>query len=219
MVIFQIFGKIAHVTPIYKRCGQKNDKANFRPISILPSLSKVAESVIHSRLLAHCSENNIISERQAAYLKGDSTMSQLLYIVHYIRSNWGNKSIVKGAFLDISAAFDKVWHKGLIAKLYQIGISGISIELFSSYLMNRKQCVVIDGFKSNLVDIKAGVPQGSRLGPLLFVIFINDIINDIESEILLFADDTTLLAAGKDPAETSQILNRDLLKISHWAET
>ena len=169
--------------------------------------------------MAHCSENNITSERQAAYLKGDSTMSQLLYIVHYIRSNWGKNNIVRGAFLDISAAFDKVWHKGLIAKLYQIRISGTFIDLFASYLMNRKQCVVIDGFKSNLIDIKAGVPQGSRLGPLLFVIFINDIINDIESEILLFADDTTLLAAGKDPAETSQILNRDLQKNSHWAET
>ena len=162
-------------------------------------------------------ENNIISERQAAYLKGDSTMSQLLYIVHLIRSNWGEKNIVQGAFLDISAAFDKVWHKGLIAKLYQIGICGSFIDLFISYLLNRKQCVIIDGVKSNLAEIRAGVPQGSRLGPLLFIIFINDIVNDIESEILLFADDTTLLASGKDPAETSAILNRDLQKISDWA--
>ena len=209
--------KIAHVTPIYKRSGPRNDKANFRPISILPTLSKVCESIVHERLLSHCIENCIISERQAAYLKGDSTMSQLLYIVHFIRTNWGKKNIVQGAFLDISAAFDKVWHKGLLAKLNQIGISGNLIDLFASYLINRKQCVVIDGVKSDLVEIKAGVPQGSRLGPLLFVIFINDIVNDIESEILLFADDTTLLASGKDPAETSEILNRDLKKISTWA--
>ena len=210
--------KIAHITPIYKRSGHKNDKANFRPISILPTLSKVCESVIHERLLSHCMENNIISERQAAYLKGDSTMSQLLYIVHFIRSNWGKKNIVQGAFLDISAAFDKVWHKGLIAKLYQIGISGSFINLFTSYLLNRKQCVIIEGVKSGLAEIKAGVPQGSRLGPLLFIIFINDIVDNIESEILLFEDDTTLLASGKDPAETSEILNRDLQKISDWAK-
>ena len=144
-------------------------------------------------------------------------MSQLLYIVHYIRSNWGQKNIVQGAFLDISAAFDKVWHKGLLSKLCQVGICGSFIELFTSYLMNRKQCVVIEGVKSNLVEIKAGVPQGSRLGPLLFILFINDIVEDLESEILVFADDTTLLATGIDPTETSKILNRDLEKISSWA--
>ena len=126
--------KVAHVTAIYKRSGQKNCKTSFRPISILPTLSKVCESIIHERLLAHCIEHNIISERQAAYLKGDSTISQLVYIVHYIRSCWGESKIVQGAFLDISAAFDKVWHKGLIAKLSQIGIDGTFINLFASYL-------------------------------------------------------------------------------------
>ena len=211
--------KIAHVTPVYKRSGPKNDKSNFRPISILPTLSKVCESVIHERLLSHCINNNIISERQAAYIRGDSTIQQLLYIVHYIRSSWGKSNIVQGAFLDISAAFDKVWHNGLIAKLCQIGIDGTLINLFKSYLSHRKQCVVVDGEISSLLEIKAGVPQGSRLGPLLFIIFINDIINDIESEILIFADDTTLLASGLDPAETSAQLNRDLLKISEWAQT
>ena len=119
--------------------------------------------------------------------------------------------------MDISAAFDKVWHKGLLAKLCQIGVNGTFIDLFSSYLKDRKQCVVIEGVKSTLANISAGVPQGSRLGPLLFIIFINDIFDDLESEILVFADDTTLLTSGKDPAQTSAILNRDLDKISEWA--
>ena len=145
-------------------------------------------------------------------------MSQLLYIVHYIRTNWGHSKIVQGTFLDISSAFDKVWHAGLLGKLGQIGINGRLFDLFKSYLSNRKQCVVIDGEKSSLQSVNAGVPQGSRLGPLLFIIFINDIINDIESEIMIFADDTTLLASGLDPAETSAQLNRDLKKISSWAE-
>ena len=97
--------KIAHVTPIYKRNGLKNDKSNYRPISILPTLSKVCESVMHERLLSHCIDNNIISERQAAYLKGDSTMSQLLYIVHYIRTNWGHSKIVQGTFFGYQLSF------------------------------------------------------------------------------------------------------------------
>ena len=92
------------------------------------------------------------------------------------------------------------------------------LKLFKSYLIERKQCVIIEGVKSTPKEIKAGVPQGSRLGPLLFIIFINDIVKDIESEILIFADDTTLLASGNDPSETSEMLNRDLNRISVWAE-
>ena len=83
----------------------------------LPTLSKICESIIHERLLSHCTLNNIITDRQAAYLKGDSTISQLLYLVHQIRVSWGKGKIAHGLFLDISAAYDKVWHKGLIAKL------------------------------------------------------------------------------------------------------
>ena len=210
--------KLAHITAVYKRSGPKNSKTSFRPISILPTLSKVCESIIHDRLLKHCIENNIITERQAAYLQGDSTISQLVYIIHQIKSSWGQSKISQGVFLDISSAFDKVWHKGLVAKLSQIGIDGNFLNLFISYLSNRKQCVIVDGAKSSLLDVKAGVPQGSRLGPLLFIIYINDIVNDIESEIMIFADDTTLLASGKDPAETVCQLNRDLQKISSWAE-
>ena len=121
----------------------------------------MAESVIHERLLSHCVLNNIITERQAAYLKGDSTITQLLYLIHKIRTSWGIKNVAHGCFLDVSAAFDKVWHKGLIAKLEQIGISDDFLILLKSYLSNRKQCTVIDGIKSDLLDITAGVPQGS----------------------------------------------------------
>ena len=100
--------KIAHITPVYKRSGPKTSKTSFRPISILPTMSKIFESVIHDRLMKHCMENNVISEKQAAYLKGDSTVLQLLYIVHTIRVNWGHSKITQGVFLDISAAFDKM---------------------------------------------------------------------------------------------------------------
>ena len=209
--------KIAHITAIYKRSGQKTLKNNYRPISILPTLSKVFESVMHDRLLKHCTEHNIISEKQAAYLKGDSTVSQLLYIVHNIRNNWGNKNITQSLFLDVSSAFDKVWHNGLLAKLAQICIEDIFLSTVRSNLSDRKQIVVVDGVKSDILEVKSGVPQGSRLGPLLFIIYMNDIISDIESDILIFADDTSLMASGPDPAITAAQLNRDLVKISNWA--
>ena len=215
---FPYLWKLAHVTAVYKRSGPKTDKSSFRPISILPTISKICESVIHDRMLKHCLENNVISEKQAAYLKGDSTVSQLLYIVHNIRTNWGQNKITQGLFLDVSSAFDKVWHNGLLAKLSQIGVEGKFLDTLSSYLTDRRQVVVVNGEKSDVLEVKAGVPQGSRLGPLLFIIYMNDIIDDIESDIIIFADDTSLFATGTDPAETSAQLNRDLVKISHWAE-
>ena len=210
--------KVAHITAIYKNSGPKTDESNFHPISLLPTLSKICESVMHDRLFKHCTENDLISHKQAAYLKGDSTVSQLLYIVHNIRKSWTQNSMMHGVFLDVSSAFDKVWHRGLLAKLFQAGIEENFYELMSSYLMNRKQKVVVNGEKSDMLDIKAGVPQGSRLGPLLFLIYINDISQDIESDILIFADDTSLFVSGADPAETTKILNRDLQKISSWAK-
>ena len=210
--------KIAHVSAIYKRSGPKTSKCNFRPISILPTLSKIYESVLHDRLLKHCIENDIITEKQAAYLKGDSTVSQLLYIVHNIRQNWGNNKITQGLFLDVSSAFDKVWHNGLLAKLAQIGVEDIFHDTIRSYLSGRRQVVVVDGQKSDTLKVESGVPQGSRLGPLLFIIYMNDIVSDIESDILIFADDTSLMASGTDPAITAAQLNRDLVRISNWAK-
>ena len=98
----------------------------------------------------------------------------------------------------------------MLSKLSQIGVGGNFFKLLQSYLSHRKQCVIIDGVKSSFQEVIAGVPQGSRLGPLLFIIYINDIVHEIDSEMLIFADDTTLLACGQDPAEIAILLNRDL---------
>ena len=209
--------KLSHVTALFKQKGLKSDKNNYRPISLLPTLSKICESVMHKRLLDHCIENNVISSKQAAYLKGDSTVNQLLYIVDKIKKSWTKGDLTHGIFLDVKSAFDKVWHKGLIAKLNQININGKLLDLFSSYLYNRQQIVVVDGKKSERQQVKAGIPQGSRLGPLLFIIYINDITDSIESDILIFADDTSLLVSGKTTDDTARILNRDLGRINEWS--
>ena len=164
--------KIAHVTAIYKRSGPKTDKSNFRPISLLPTLSKVAESVMHDRLLKHCIENDLISQKQAAYLKGDSTVSQLLYIVHNIRYNWAQNKITHGLFLDVSSAFDKVWHKGLLAKLSQAGVDDMFYDIISSYLENRKQIVVVDGKKVRYFRYQSRGPPRLKIGsPAIFDIY------------------------------------------------
>ena len=215
--IFPDIFKIAHICCINKRSGVKSDKSNWGPISLLPTLSKVAESVMHRQLLSHFTEHSVISNRQAAYMKGDSTVQQLLYIVHIIRTTWTHKKIMQGVFLDVSAAFYKAWHPAIIAKLEHVKVGGSFLELFKSYLSNRQQIVTIDGYKSTSRIIMAGVPQGSRLGPLLWILYANDILDELECEVLLFADDTCMFASGNDPAETSAMLNRDLLRISSWA--
>jgi hypothetical protein len=127
--------KVGHITAIYKNSGLKSSKENYRGIHLLPTLSKIAESVMHSRLLSHCMSNNVISERQAAYIKGDSTTQQLLYIIHFIKTSWTKGNISQGCFLDVSAAFDKCWVNGIIAKLKQIKIEGNCLDLFHSYLL------------------------------------------------------------------------------------
>ena len=209
--------KTANITPVYKRKGAMTDKSNWRPISILPTLSKICESIIHHRLLGHLLDNQIITEKQAAYLPKDSTTNQLLYIIHQIKLSWTKKKISHACFLDISAAFDSVWHNALIEKLKQINVTAKPFQLFKSYLTNRKARTVVDGATSPELDLDSGVPQGSRLGPLLFILFINDIINDLESTPHIFADDTSLIATANSTLETVATLNRDLARISSWA--
>ena len=124
---------------------------------------------------------------------------------------------VRVVFCDISKAFDRVWHKGLIYKLKSIGIEGKLLTWVENYLHERKQRVVIFNKSSDWLQIKAGVPQGSILGPLFFLVFINDIVNEIQSNIKLFADDTSLYIIVDDPINSALTLNRDLEKIHSWS--
>ena len=158
--------KLANVTPIFKK-GDKQLIKNYRPISLLPICGKIFEKIIFNNLYSYLNANNLITKNQSGFRPGDSTTNQLLYIVDEIHKAFEDpKSLeVRAVFLDISKAFDKVWHDGLILKLEQNGISGSLLKLFRNYLHNRKQRVVLNGFYSDYSLMESGVPQGSALGP------------------------------------------------------
>ncbi len=209
--------KKANVTPLFKQ-GHKNDKGNYRPISILPSISKIFERIVYIKLYEFLSESNFFVNFQSGFRANDSTVNQLIDISHLIYRKLKNNEEVIGIYLDISKAFDKVWHQGLIYKLKKAGIRGRLLLWLTDYLTNRQQRVIIGGSNSEWANIEAGVPQGSILGPLLFLIFINDIANDLESVPHLFADDTNILFPTKDMQLGIATVNRDLMKISSWCD-
>ena len=210
--------KLANVTPIFKK-GDKQLIKNYRPISLLPISGKMFEKIIFNNLYSYLNANNLITNNQSSFRPGDSTTNQLLYFVDEIRKAFEDpKSLeVRAIFLDISKSFDKVWHDGLILKLEQNGISGSLLKLFKNYLHNRKQRVVLNGFYSDYSLIESGVPQSSVLGPLLFLIYINDLERNTKSNIKFFADDTMLFSIVKDPVISANDLNHDLDKIYQWA--
>ena len=164
------------------------------PISLLPICDKVFEKIIYNNLYSYLNANNLITKNQSGFRPGDSTTNQLLFLVDEIHQAFEDtKSLeVRAVFLDISKAFDKVWHDGLIFKLKQNGIPGSLLKFFESNLHNRKQRVVVNGSFSDYSVIQSGVPQGSVLGPLLFLIYINDLEKYTKSNITFFDDDTML---------------------------
>ena len=164
--------------------------------------------------------NGLVSRNQSEFRPGDSTTNQLLYLVNELHKAFDGKDKreVRSVFLDISKAFDKVWHDGLIFKLKQNGICGNLINLFHSYLNNRMQRVVLNGTESEYKHIESGVPQGSVLGPLIFLIYINDLEKNIKSHVNFFADDTMLFSIVNNPEQTAREMNKDLQTINKWAE-
>ena len=163
-------------------------------------------------------DNNILTPLQSGFIPKDSTINQLTFLYDKFCQALDNGKEVRVVFCDISKTFDRVWHAGLLCKLEAVGISGSLLSWFSSYLSNRKQRVTLPGVYSDWKHIKAGVPQGSILGPLLFLLYINDIVSDIGSHIRLFADDTSLYIVVENPDDAAELLNADLRKITTWAE-
>ena len=216
--IFPECWKFANVCPIHKN-GDRSVPSNYRPVSLLCTTDKVFERVIFKHLYNHFLDNKILTPLQSGFIPGDSTVNQLTYLYDTFCQALDSGKEVRVIFCDISKAFDRVWHKGLLLKLEAAGISGNLLLWFASYLDNRRQRVVLPGANSRWNSIHAGVPQGSVLGPLLFLLFINDIVNDIGSSIRLFADDTSLYIIVENPELAAQLLNTDLEKITKWAKT
>ena len=163
-------------------------------------------------------ENNLISPKQSGFKPSDSCINQLLSITHEIYKTFDDGLGVRGIFLDISKAFDKVWHQGLLHKLKQNGISGKLFDIITDFLNFRKQRVVLNGQYSLWTSIEAGVPQGSILGPLLFLIYINDLSDYLATRLFkLFADDTSLFSIVHNVNTSTTNLSNDLSKTKNWA--
>ena len=208
--------KKANVIPIHKK-NDKQSVKNYRPVSLLAVCGKMFERLLYDSLFEFLNGNNLISPCQSGFKPGDSCINQLLSITHEIYSSFDNGLQVRGVFLDISKAFDKVWHAGLIYKLRRNGISGVLIKILSDFLNYRYQRVVLNGQTSNWSKVKAGVPRGSILGPLLFLVYINDLSVGLISNPKLFADGTSLFSVVHDMGISTQNLNQDLIKINNWA--
>ena len=205
--------KAANVCAIFKK-NDPHEVSNYRPISLLSVISKSLEKIIHKYLFNFLISTNAITSLQSGFVPNDSTVNQLSSLYHTFCQALDEGKEVRVVFCDISKAFDRVWHKGLLHKLESKGVSGPLLKWLSNYLSNRSQRVVINGTQSSCLQLQAGVPQGSILGPLLFIVFINDIVDDIHSGICLFAYDTSLYVVVDDPASASVSLNADIHKIS-----
>ena len=201
---------------LYQFLDQQNIK-NYRPVSLLPIYSKIFELIIYDNMLKYFLDNNLVTPKQSGFRPGDSCINQLLSITHYIFTSFDKGLEVRGVFLDISKAFDTVWHDGLIYKLKQNGIKDKLLLLLIDFLKNRQQRVVLNCQSSSWTKVNAGFPQGSILGTLLFLIYINDLPNGLQSNPKLFADDTSLFSTVLDITTSTVSLNNDLTKISKWA--
>ena len=190
---------------------------NYRPASLLQIFGKILERLIFKEMFPFFIENKSIAANQSGFKPGDSCIKQLIAITHEIYQSFDAGCKVRGVFLDISKAFDKVWHEGLIFKSKQNSISGKLLNLIKDFLKNRKQRVVLNGQFSSWGDVVAGVPRGSILGPLLFLININDLTNDLSSSAKLFADDTTLFSVVFNADASAKELNGDLAKVQDWS--
>ena len=214
--VFPSLNKEADVCPIHKK-GEKHKCENYRPISLLSNISKIFERVMYSRLDKFLDLSEIIYKFQFGFRKNYSTNHALLSIVEQIRSGLDKNMFTCGVFIDLEKAFDTVNHQILISKLYHYGIRGVANKWFSSYLSNRFQKVSLNGTSSQSLPITCGVPQGSILGPLLFLLYINDMHLSVEHSIIYhFADDTNLLYSCKSFKTLRKRVNKDLQLLHEW---
>ena len=208
--------KIAKVSPVFKKGGNEGNVNDYRPISVLSIFSKILEKIISNSLKDFLVSNEILSSQQFGFQNSNSTYHPMMHLLNKVGQAMNNHEYTLAIFCDLSKAFDLVPINGLLKKLEKIGIHDNQLKWFESYLFRRRQFVKIRNEDSNYRYITSGVPQGSILGPILFLIYINDLTNSTLLYVLLFADDTTLLASGKNLNELIEFVNFELRKISQW---
>ena len=213
--IFPQPSKIAKVVPVFK-AGVRDSTNNYRPISLLPIFSKILEKLIADRLSDFLKRFSILYKHQYGFQRGFSTIHPIIHLLNYIAEAINKKQFTIAIFCDLTKAFDTVNHGILFKKLQYYGIRGVELQWFKSYLSERSQCVAIGEAKSTLRPITIGVPQGSVLGPILFLLYINDLPNASNMLPYLFADDTTCVASGPDLTQLISEVNVEFQKLSEW---
>ena len=210
--------KISKITPLYKK-DDRTIVSNYRPISLLPTMSKIIERVMHSQLYAFLNENNLITEQQYGFRSNHSTELATLKLTDTIMYELDNSHIPCAIFLDLSKAFDTLNYKILLRKLKYYGLGNIAYNLIKNYLTNRQQFVKLGNVKSKLIPMLIGVPQGSILGPFLFSIYINDLPKScLKLNCIMYADDTTLYSSLEnfDSNNIECEINYELEKVNLW---
>jgi hypothetical protein len=218
--IFPTLWKSASVVPIHKS-GARDDPSNYRPISLLPAISKVMETIVNNHLKRMLEERKLLSPKQFGFRCSRSTCDLLAILTQKWSDALDQSGSVLLVTLDIAKAFDRVWHAGLKCKFPAFGVHDKLFNWLINYLDNRNQCVLIDGCSSNKLPISAGVPQGSVLGPTLFLMFINDITSTCLNPLYLFADDNSLfriIRSDETLESATTELQKDLDSLAQWTE-
>ena len=214
--IFPDLWKIARVAAIFKS-GKRCNSNNYRPISVLSIFSRVLEKIVHDQLHEFLKVNGILTNNQYAFRKLYSTIMSLINSTEHWLENADNRKLNMTVFLDLKKAFDTVDHKILIDKLFKYGIKGKEREWFKSYLSGRKQFCSVNGQRSKTKEVICGIPQGSCLGPLLFIVYLNDFEGCLDfSKANMYADDTHTTIASNDIKELVRMTKKELLNISDW---
>jgi hypothetical protein len=198
--------------------NEKHLVNNYRPVSLLNVAAKCFEKCVNNVVFEFLVQNKKLSHLQGAYQPGSSTTTQLLELYHTIQEALDEGKDCRFVFCDISKAFDRVWHPGVIHNLQKAGITGRLLEWLKSYLHERRQRVLVNGQSSTLRHLKAGVPQGSILGPLLFILYINDIVGEVNLDLRIYADDTTIFLKFDDPWQAAREIEQNLEYIQEWAK-